>query len=231
MRNTTETKKGKRKITDCDKGFSLIELLTVLAIIGIMSTVSLIYFTSTRQLYKADEQGLRIVDLIQLARQKALTQRTTMRVELDLDSKVARLIDEHGSTDPSKHELRPENVSFYDTSDVRIDTKPNNVSGTPPETAPVPAANFKVSNYIYSPAHKVCTLRFTLTGAVLDDGIGANAKPVSATIYVWKPKTGSTTDSDVARAITVVGSTGAVRMWEYTQQGGVYVWKDSRRGL
>ncbi|MGI9036504.1 MAG: prepilin-type N-terminal cleavage/methylation domain-containing protein [Pyrinomonadaceae bacterium] len=225
-----ETIKPEEK-TSRENGFSLVELLVVLVIIVIMTTVSLLYFTTTKQLYKPDIEGLQIVDMIQEARQRALTQRTTMRVELDLDSKLARLIDEHGSKDPSQHELR-RTVSLYDPLEVRIDTKPNNVSGTPPETAPVPAAVFKPSTYVFSPAHNVCTLRFTLTGAVYDagsDGLGNNDKPVSATIYVWKPQAGSATNSEVSRAITVVGSSGAVRMWEYALQGGSYIWKDSQR--
>ena len=234
MRDTLNQPEKERKNLNRDDGFSLVELLVVLVILTIMTTVSLIYFTTTKQLYKADEQSLQIVDLIQEARQRALTQRTTMRVELDLDSKAARLIDECGSKDASNNcvaQLK-RSVSLYETSDVRIDTKPNNVTGTPPETVPVPAAVFKISSYPFSTLHKVSTLRFTLTGAVLDagtNGLGANANPLSATIYIWKPKTGSTTDSDVARAITVAGASGAVRMWEYTQQSGSYIWKDSRR--
>lgn len=234
MPNTTNPLKIKRKNLSREDGFSLIELLTVVAIITIMSTVSLIYFSSTKQLYKADEQGLQIVDLIQDARQRALTQRTTMRVELDLDSKQGRLIDECGSKDASKNCVARliRAIPLYDSTEVRIDTKPNNVSGTPPETVPVPAAIFKTSSYSFSNGHKVSTLRFTLTGTVVDagtNGLGANANPVSATLYVWKPKTGSTTDSDVSRAITVVGSSGSVRMWEYTNQGGSFIWKDSQR--
>ncbi|MGI8470199.1 MAG: pilus assembly FimT family protein [Pyrinomonadaceae bacterium] len=222
--------KQKRKLGG-DNGFSLIELLTVLAIIGIMTTVSLIYFTTTKQLYKADDQGLQIVDLIQEARQRALTQRVTMRVELDLSSNVARLINEQDSS-KSSDDFVIRTIPLYDSSQVRIDTKPSNVSGTPPETAPVPAAVFKPSTYIFSPAHTVCTLRFLLNGQVVDAGtndIGAGANQVGATLYVWKPKTGSTTVSEVSRAITIVGSSGSVRMWEYAQQGSGYVWKDSQR--
>lgn len=230
MKNESEKRANQRK-TSYEQGFSLIELLVVLAITVIMTTVSLIYYTSSKKLYKPEEQALQIIDLIQEGRQRALTQRETMRVELDLDSKLARLIDENDSSTASDdHVIR--SVPFYDSSEVRINTRPNNVAGTPPEIAPVPAAVFKPSTYIFSPAHNVFTLRFQLNGTVVDGGmndVGLNANPVSATLYVWKPKAGSTTDSDVTRAITVVGSSGSVRMWEYAPQGSTYVWKDSRR--
>jgi prepilin-type N-terminal cleavage/methylation domain-containing protein len=224
-------KEAKQNLKNLQRGFSLIELLVVLGIIAIMSTVSLIYFTSTKQLYKADEQGLQIVDLIQEARQRALTQRETMRVELDLSSNIARLIDENSSSVATDDQIL-RIVSFYDKSEVRIDTKPNNINISPAEIAPVPTAVFKPSTYIYSPAHTVCTLRFLLNGTVVDAGtsdVGANANSVGTTLYIWKPKQGSTTDAELARAITIVGSSGSVRMWEYTQQNGTYVWKDSHR--
>lgn len=221
----------KRKKINCSQGFSLIELLTVVAIIGIMTTISLIYFTATKQLYKADEQGLQIIDLIQEARQRSLTQRETMRVELDLSTNVARLIDEKDAS-KSSDDVVLRTVPFYSPTEVRIDTRPNNVTSTPPETAPVPAALFKPSTYIFSPAHTVCTLRFLLNGTVVDagtDDVGTGAILVGTTLYVWKPKAGSTTNSEVARAVTIVGSSGSVRMWEYTQQGSNYVWVDSQR--
>lgn len=216
-----------------NKGFSLIELLVVLAVIFIMSTVSLIYFTSTKKLYKAEEQALQIVDLVQEARQRSLTQRETMRVELDLSTNAARLIDENMAGDASDDAI-VRTIPFYDVSEVKINTKPNNVTGTPPEIAPVPAAVFKPSTYFLSPAHNVSTLRFQLNGAVVDAGtndVGANANPVGATLYVWKPLTSNVNDAEVIRAITVVGSSGSVRMWEYSQAVGNTsgVWKDSRR--
>lgn len=224
-------KKVNRSRIKDNKGFSLIELLVVMGIIVIMSTVSLIYFSSTKQLYKAEEQGLQLIDLIQEARQRALTQRETMRVELDLSTNIARLIDENSSAVATDDQVI-RTVPFYGTTEVRMDTKPSNITITPPETVPVPTAVFKPSTYLFSPGHNVCTLRFQLTGTVVDAGTnntGANANMVGTTLYIWKPKQNNVNQSEVARAITIIGSTGSVRMWEYTQQNGVYVWKDSRR--
>lgn len=205
----------------------MVELMTVLAIISIMSAVALIYFVTSKNLYKADEQALQITDLLQEARQKALTQRTTMRVQLDLSDNVARLIDERNSTVETNHKLI-KTIPLNSSSDVKINTRPNNVTDTPTESSPVPEAVFAPTNYVLSPAHTVFTFRFTLTGAVIS---GTGSVPSGATVYVWKPKTGNTTNSEVTRAITVIGSSGAVRIWEYTPQSGSYVWVDSRRSI
>ncbi len=77
------------------KGFSLIELLIVLTLIMIMSGVSFFYFNTYQRLYKPDDQSLQIVDILQEARQHALTQRETIRVEVDITVNVVRLIDEN----------------------------------------------------------------------------------------------------------------------------------------
>lgn len=216
------------KHTNSNSGFSLVELMMAITIISIMSTVALIYYTTSKKLYKADEQALQLTDLLQEARQKALTQRTTMRVQLDLSDNAARLIDEGANLTSDSDDKLIKTISLTDTSEVKINTRPNNVTDTPTESSPVPEAVFAPTNYVLSPAHTVFTFRFTLTGAVIS---GTGNVPAGATVYVWKPKTGSTTVSEVTRAITVIGSSGAVRIWNYTPQGGSYVWVDSRRSL
>lgn len=217
----------KHKKNNSSKGFSLVELMTVLIIISIMSTVALIYFSSSKQLYKPDEQALLITDLLQEARQKALTQRTTMRVQLDISDNVVRLIDECNSTVEANHKLI-KTIPLNSNTEVKINSRPNNVTNPPTESSPVPEAVFAPTNYVLSPAHTVFTFRFTLTGAVIS---GSGTVPSGATVYVWKPKTGSTTESDVTRAITVIGTSGAIRIWEYTQQNSSYVWVDSHRSV
>ncbi|MBL8182274.1 MAG: prepilin-type N-terminal cleavage/methylation domain-containing protein, partial [Blastocatellia bacterium] len=50
-------------------GFSLPELLAVLAVMAIIVTISIPYMLSYRKLYRSDDQALKIMDLMQEASQ------------------------------------------------------------------------------------------------------------------------------------------------------------------
>jgi prepilin-type N-terminal cleavage/methylation domain-containing protein len=54
-----------------DAGFSIAELLVVLAIIGVMSAVVIFYATAHKKLYQPDDQALQIADILQEGRQRA----------------------------------------------------------------------------------------------------------------------------------------------------------------
>ena len=69
--------------------------MVVMGIIVIMSTIVLFYTTAQKKLYKADEQALLLADMLQEARQRALTQRGTMRVEINLTNNTVKLYDEN----------------------------------------------------------------------------------------------------------------------------------------
>lgn len=215
-------------------GVTLIELLIVMTVITIMTGVSLFYLTGHQKLYKPDEQALRIADILQEARQRALTQRETIRVEIDTTpaSNFARIIDENKpDTDADDKELK--RIKLLPSSDVRVDTSPTNITYNPPESLPVPTAVYKTSIYSGTSGDQVCTIRFQSNGTVTDAGtntIGTGAVPTGVTLYVWSPKSGKITQSDIARAITIIGASGSIRLWEFdTNSTDTNKWKDSRR--
>lgn len=214
------------------KGFSLIELLVVMAIVLVLTTVSLFYLTAQRKLYNTDEQALKIIDLIQDARQRSLTQREILRVELDLTSNMGRLVNEN---DPTKttDDVILRQISFYPVSNVRLDARPTNVTTAPPETLPAPLAVYGGSLHPLSAGHNVATFRFMKNGTVVDAGtnaLGNGAVVTGATLYIWKPKASNNNESEMTKAITILGATGSVRMWDWARAGdGSLYWKDSRR--
>jgi prepilin-type N-terminal cleavage/methylation domain-containing protein len=213
-------------------GFSLIELVVVLAIILIMASVAVFNYVGHQRLFKPDEQSSKIIDILQEARQRSLTQRETMRVEIDLTDNVVRLIDESLATTAADDKKIRETVLVSNT-DVKINVRPPDISLDPPETLPVPTAQFKTSTYLPSAGHTVCTIRFQRNGTVVNEGtsdIGANATVTGLTLYVWSPSKTNASVSEQARAITVIGTTGSIRQWEWKRSSTLTnKWDDSRR--
>ncbi len=214
------------------RGFSIVELLVVLAIIGVLSAVSVLYLAGHQKLFRPDEQAMNIVDVLQEARQRSLTQRETMRVEIDLTDRTVRLIDENGAS-TVEDDLLIRESKLHTESDVKMGVRPIDIVTVPEESLPVPIADFRPSVYPPSITHNVCTLRFQRNGTVVNQGsdaIGSNAANTGATIYVWSLKPNAETESDIARAVTVIGGTGAIRVWEYDRSlTAANKWVDSRR--
>lgn len=213
-------------------GFSIIELLIVLTVLSILTSAAFFYLDAHQTLFKPDNQALQIADMLQEARQRSLTQRKTMRVEIDLTDSVARLIDEKEINTSADDKVLRE-LPLYFPNEVRTDASPSDISYNPPEPLPVPSAQYKISTYPLSNLHQVCTIRFQSNGTVVDAGdndIGSNAVPKGVTIHIWSPKEVDSNESSIARALTVLGSTGSVRLWEYNRDVQIgNKWKDSRR--
>ncbi len=215
-----------------ESGFSIVELLIVLTIITVMTTISFLYFVTTKEKYKPDDQSLKLIDVMQEARQRSLTQRETMRVEIDLTDNVVRLIDENTSSTASD-DTKLKEFSLLDDEDVRVDERPSQINDNPPEEFPVPSAYFRQSIYPNSLAHDVCTIRFLSSGKVVDQGtneVGENAVASGLTLHIWAPKKSDNTEAEIARAITIIGATGSIRLWEYDASLSTSnKWKDTRR--
>jgi hypothetical protein len=201
-----------------EEGFSIIELCCVIAVILVLSGISLFYLSSNKKLYAAEDQAIQVSDILQEARQKSFTQKEVMRVEINMTLKKIRLIEENDPAVATDDKVSRE-INFYGDEVVKFDSNPSNISGTsiPPEVTPVTRAVFSTSSHPLSVGNSVCTLRFMRNGTVTNAGtnaIGAGAVPTGVAMFIWKPK-GNTTEALVLKAITVGGGTGNLKMWNY----------------
>ncbi len=214
------------------RGFSMVELLIVLTVITILLGMSLFYLSGHQRLFRPDEQALKIIDVFQEARQRSLTQRETIRVEIDLTDNMVRLIDENLPASADDDRLI-KSVVLVPQAEVKLNSRPPDIATNPTEIMPVPIAQFRPSVYPSSAEHNVCTFRFQRNGTVVNEGtdaIGSNATTTGVTLFIWAPKQNNPNESDIARAITIIGATGSVRFWEYNRNlTDANKWKDSRR--
>ena len=122
---------------------------------------------------------------------------------------------------------------MFASANVKVNTRPSNIGYEPQEPMPVPPAVFTSSVYTPSISQNVCTIRFLANGTAVNAGtnaVGAGAVPTGVTLFVWAPKPSNPSESVIARAITVLGATGVIRMWEFDSQStAINKWKDSRR--
>ncbi|MGI9056895.1 MAG: pilus assembly FimT family protein [Pyrinomonadaceae bacterium] len=213
-------------------GFSLVEILVVLTLIIFVGATASFYLNNHKKLYKTDDQTLLIADILQEARQRSLTQRETMRVEIDLTDNEVRLIDEN-SVDTADDDQLLKTLVISFPNEVRMDSRAGNIAYNPPEPLPIPTAVYKPSVYPTSATHQVFTLRFQSNGTVSDGGnnaTGVGAVVGGVTLHIWQPDNENPNESSIARALTVIGSTGSIRIWEFDQSfPGANKWKDSRR--
>jgi prepilin-type N-terminal cleavage/methylation domain-containing protein len=219
------------KPKNLESGFSIVELLIVLLISAIMLAITGYYFVNHQKLYKPDDQALKIVDILQEARQRSLTQRETVRVEIDLTDNIVRLVDENTpTTETDDREVRRN--TLLPQNEVKLQNRPNDISYNPPEVLPAPTAVFTASIYPSSSTHNVCTIRFQSNGTVVNAGtnaIGAGATVTGYTLHIWSPKATNTNEADIARSITIIGSTGSIRIWEFNRNStDTNKWNDSR---
>lgn len=192
----------------------MVEIVVALVIIGVLSAISLPYLTNYRKLYRSEDQALRIIDLLREANQLALSQRRTIRFEIDLTDNVVLLIDQNGS--PSGTLVKK--VPLDATKEIRVDVLPTGVTKpNPPNYTDISFATDTVGHLDGSTTvtgHSIWAARFQRDGSV----VNAAGTPTSVNIYVWPPITaGSTTprNKNEIRAITVFGGSGAIRYWRY----------------
>lgn len=214
-------------------GFSVIELLVVITIIAVMGSVALFYANAHKKLYQPDEEALQLSDMLQEARQRALTERRTMRVEINLTTNAARLYDENRDATTSSDDVLIKGLTLFTSANVRLDTRPSEIGYNPPELMTVPNAIYQSSVYTPSVGQNVCTIRFLSNGQAVNAGtnaIGTGAVPTGVTLHIWSPNKTYPTTSDIARSITILGATGVIRLWEFDHTStATNKWKDSRR--
>jgi hypothetical protein len=212
------------------RSFSLVKLFAASAVVAILLVIFLFFLARPEKLSPPDAQAQKIIDIFQEAHQNSFSEGETMRVEVDLMDNVLRLIDENqpGTADDDRL-LR--NVVLLPSKEVKLSARPQDIATTPTEIMPVPVAQFRESKYPLSFAHTVCTFRFMRNGTIVNEGtdaIGTNATTIGLTLFIWSPRLTNRNASEIARAITVIGGTGSIRLWEYQSQlDEVNKWKDS----
>ena len=197
-----------------EAGASIVEIVIALVIIAILSAISLPYVVNYKKLYKSEDQALKMIDLMREAAQVAITERRTIRFEIDLTDNAVLLIDQ--SLSASGNLIKK--IPLEETQEIRVDRIPDGITKpNPPNYNDITFSLDAIGHLDGTTTvngHTVWAARFKRDGSVTNTA----DTPISANIYIWPPvELGSTTarrDTEI-RAITMFGGSGAVRYWKY----------------
>lgn len=211
-------------------GFSLVELIVAVVVVAVLCAIALPYFYNYRKLYQAEDQALKVMDLIREANQLALTKRRTMRLEIDLTDNAVLLIDENTPGVGAADDKEIKAIPLYPRDEVRVDQIPSGVTKPdPPKYNDAIFADDTIGHLRGSTTitnHKVWAARFKSDGSM----VNAAGNVFSANIYFWTPLKDANTNALTTstprnkkeiRLVTVFGGSGAARYWKHDGSGFV----------
>ena len=191
---------NRRSAVPGEDGYSLLQLLVVLSIVIIMTAAAVFSLAPQRRAYRTDDAAGQVTNFLRDAYQRALSQRQTMRLQLDRSAMLIKIIDENALPVGDEIEVRREKLN------PEVSVSQPTVGGS---ALIAPAAPYNYPVAVYS--NNLWEVRFRSDGSVVDTA----GNSVSATLFfsMVSPKT---TDTNLIRAVTLFGPSGSIRYWRYT---------------
>lgn len=183
-------------------GYSAIELLIVAAMVIAITAIAVFTLTPQRKAYRGEDAASQVTNFFRDAYHRAISQRQTMRVQVDRANKIITIIDENRL--PVGDEIEVRRAKLSDEVSLEQPMIAGAPIGLPPAPFAYGAAAFN---------NNVWSARFRSDGSVVD----AAGNSLSATLF-FSPVNMSGTDSNLIRAVTLFGPSGSMRMWRFTGQ-------------
>jgi len=221
--------------TRSHKGFSLIELLIVIVVIGVMTAIAVPQMISQRRLLRSQAVVREMATQMRYARQLALSQQQAMTFQYDNVTKETKIFDHNNNL-----------LDFKSGTAVLVSNGGQLNTGSPAtvvSTAPLAQGGLVASEIKYGiPAglptdpladgismtalyQNKFTVTFQADGSVIDPaGVPAGGIPVSQGIpmdramFIYNEKAAQTT----AAAISVLGASGRIKVWRYNSNATKY---------
>lgn len=201
------------------RGYSIVELLTVLAIVAIMSAIAIPQMIGQRRLIRSNALAREIAVQMRYARQLAMSQRQAFTFQYDDTNKQVVIIDNNASG----------------TAVMLDGAYPNTAGSSVLRTIPLTQGGLASSEITYgipsalpvgaqgaltdgvsktNLASSKLNITFQPDGSVID----STGNPASSALFIYNSQLPTST----AAAISVIGASGRVKIWRYTTGVNVY---------
>jgi prepilin-type N-terminal cleavage/methylation domain-containing protein len=212
---------GRRRTAELGcRGFSLIELVIVITMIGILSAIAIPQMLAQRRLTRSVGMTREIMTLMRSARQSAMSERKAFTFSYDDATKQITIIDHNNvRTDPNSGKAVLTLPGYpYTSGSTVVSTVSLLQSGLNsseiiygiPSGLPTTALKDGVS------MSALVTSRLNVTfqrdGSVINSsGAATDRNPQDFALYIYNSKAPAAT----ASAISVLGASGRVKIWRY----------------
>ncbi len=193
------------------RGFSVIELMVVVAITITLTAATLIGFSGNKRAYAADDEATKVLSFFREAHQRALAQRQAQRITIDRQNHLIRLADM--GTLPGGDEMIINRGVLNTQVTIEQPTVDGNLLSSPNAPYNYPAAVFDLNGAV--------DIYFLADGSVTNATGYASASPapVSLTLF-FSPIQGTAQSAtqpagNLIRAVTLYGPTASAKFWRF----------------
>lgn len=175
-------------------GITLVELLVMLAIIGVLSATAMLVMPDVIAMAKADSGSTQLTTVLRTAREQAITERRNVEVRFIAPDRVeCWRIDVDANGDPTGQTLVQARTIGERMEFRRFAALPDT-----PDAFSAGATAIEFTG--------AAPWRFTTEGSLVD----ANGDVVNGTVFLGQER-----DTSTARAVTLFGPTALLREWSW----------------
>lgn len=213
----TTTKPKTHRLLSNSAGVSLVELLIVAAIMVAVGGIAVPQIVGMRRLWRSSSMPREIVSQLRLARQQAMTQRRAVTFQYDDATKQISII-RHATSGPAILV-----AGGYPNTNNSVVVNSRTLAGdgvVPSEISYGIPSGVSVSSLddTTSPSTRVANavnVTFQPDGSVID----SDGDPLNSAIFIFNSKV----PLETASAISVLGSSGRIKLWRYSSRANKYV--------
>ena len=242
-KDMTRSDSGRHR--DLARGFSLVELVIVMAVVGIISAIAVPSMITQRRLLRSTAVTREIMTQLRYARQLAMSERQAITFQYDNATKQIRIIDHNNDpasatsgtavlADPSYPNTSSPAAVVATVSLIQGGLPATEIEyGIPTASTGLPAGHPTIptgalgDGITMTPlAGTNLNITFQADGSVVSPTgvpVGGNTLSQGARMDAAMFMFNDAAASNTASAISVLGTSGRVKVWRYTLNGNKYV--------